>query len=178
MITKLDDARHLLENGRSDPSAVLPAIAELARSKVWQTREVAATLVVELSKRHPQAIAATCLEWARSTDEFLRRAAAEGLRGLASRRPELVWPVLESLRADEVLYVRKAVANVLRNAGKKHPQIVLDLAARWSKSPAPSTYWILREGLRKLGPEHRSAAEALLREAAPAPPLGPPTNKR
>jgi 3-methyladenine DNA glycosylase AlkC len=166
VVKKLDDARDLLENGRADPSAVLPAIAELATSKVWQTREVAATLLVELSKRHPEVIAAACLEWAASNDEFLRRAAAEGLRGLASRRPELVWPVLELLRADDVLYVRKAVANVLRNASSKQPHEVLALAERWSRPPVASTYWILREGLRKLGPEHRGAVEAILHEAA------------
>lgn len=117
---------------RKSPSAALPQLLKLAGNEEWQTREVAATAMVELGKRHSDAVLREASRWARNANPNVRRAASEGLRGIVQREPEKVRPVLEALRADPDRYVQKSVANVLRNASKKQLGFVLEL-----KSIAP-----------------------------------------
>lgn len=150
VIAKIGDIRRLLLQARIEPGPVFPAIRKLAASKQWQTREVAATAMVEISKRHPAAVLRTARLWAKDRDANVRRAASEGLRGLVKIDPRAVQPVLEILRADSESYVKKSVANVLRNASGKHPEFVIDVCAQWARSRHPDTNWIVKEGLRKL----------------------------
>ncbi|MEO7647592.1 MAG: HEAT repeat domain-containing protein [Gemmatimonadaceae bacterium] len=131
-ITKLADIEPLMVIARKSPSAALPQLLKLAGNEEWQTREVAATAMVELGKRHSDAVLREASRWARNANPNVRRAASEGLRGIVQREPEKVRPVLEALRADPDRYVQKSVANVLRNASKKQLGFVLEL-----KSIAP-----------------------------------------
>lgn len=150
MITRIANVPHLVPKGRADPKAAFPEVRSLAASGNWQEREVAATALVEISKKQADAVVAELLRWARDPDPNVRRAASEGLRDLARTTPDAVVSVLELLRADPALYVRKSVANVLRNAGKRHPGFVLDLCRRWAKVGDPHTDWVVKDGLRKL----------------------------
>ena len=106
MITKIADVPHLVPKGRVNPKAAFPEIRSLAASQSWQEREVAATALVEISKKRADAVVAELRRWARSRDPNIRRAASEGLRDLARKTPDVVVPVLELLLADPVLYVR------------------------------------------------------------------------
>ena len=150
MIAKIQDIKGLLDRGRRDPEAVFPELKRLAASDQWQTREVAATALVEIGKRHPAAVLELAGRWAKDRDTNIRRTASEGLRGIVKLDPEAVRPVLETLRADPELYVKKSVANVLRNASGKHPDFVLAICRQWSHSDSPHTWWIVKDGLRKL----------------------------
>ena len=67
--------------GRVEPDAVFPELRRLAASDQWQTREVAATALVQIGKRHPVAVLETARRWAKDHDANVRRAASEGLRG-------------------------------------------------------------------------------------------------
>lgn len=150
MIARIQDIKPLLAEARANPQAAFPAIRELAASEQWQTREVAATALVEIGKHHQVAVLRQARLWARDRNGNVRRAASEGLRGIVKVDPESVRPVLESLNADSDLYVRKSVGNVLRNASGKHAEFVLDLCRRWARSPDARTQWIVKDGLRKL----------------------------
>lgn len=165
MIVKLQDVKALLTTARSEPETAFPAIKKLAASDQWQTREVAATAMVEIAKRHPAVVLRHALKWAGDKDPNLRRAASEGLRGLVKADPDAVRPVIELLRADPELYVKKSVANVLRNASGKHPGFVLDLCRTWFRSPDPDTRWIVKDGLRKLKTSRPGDVAAILESA-------------
>lgn len=162
MIAKIHDIKELLARGRVEPEAVFPELRKLAASDQWQTREVAATALVEIGKRHPVAVLETAREWARDHDANIRRAASEGLRGIVKVDPQTVRPVLETLRTDPELYVKKSVANVLRNASGKHPEFVLSLCRQWARSSNPHTGWIVKDGLRKLKASRPSDVTAIL----------------
>jgi 3-methyladenine DNA glycosylase AlkC len=123
---------------------------------------VAATALVEIGKRHPAAVLQAALRWAKDRDANVRRAAIEGLRGIVKVSPEAVRPVLETLRADPALYVKKSVANVLRNASGKHPDFVLGVCRQWVRSSNPHTWWIVKDGLRKLKGSRPRDVAALL----------------
>jgi 3-methyladenine DNA glycosylase AlkC len=150
VIAKIQDIKDLLGRGRIEPAAVLPELRRLAASDQWQTREVAATALVEIGKRHPAAVLEVARRWAKDRDANVRRAASEGLRGIVKLDPEAVRPVLETLRADAELYVKKSVANVLRNASGKHADFVLAICRQWVRLGSPHTSWIVKDGLRKL----------------------------
>lgn len=150
MIAKIADVKDLVIKGRAEPGAVFGALRKLAASDQWQTREVAATAMVEIAKRHPAAVLNEALRRAKDADPNVRRAASEGLRGQVKVDPRSVQPVIELLRADADLYVKKSVANVLRNASGKHPEFVLEICGRWARSKDPHTQWIVKDGLRKL----------------------------
>src|SRR3954469_10379715 len=107
MIAKIADIKPLVALGRIRPKRVFPELRRLAANEEWQTREVAATALVEIGKKHPELVAANSAKWAKSSDPNIRRAASEGLRGIVKVRPDLVWPVLEMLSRDADLYVRK-----------------------------------------------------------------------
>ena len=150
MVSRISDVPDLVRDGRLKPATTFPKIRSLAASTSWQEREVAATALVEISKKQGDAVLAELRQWAKEQDSNVRRAASEGLRHLARHTPDAIVPILELLRSDEDLYVRKSVANILRNAGKNHPQFVLALCRRWAQVRDKHTDWIIRDGLRKL----------------------------
>lgn len=162
MVDKIADIRELLVRARTDPRPILRELRALAASERWQTREVAATGLVDVCKRHPDVVLHKAARWAASPDVNVRRAACEGLRGLVRVDPSAVRPVLESLRGDTELYVKKSVANLLRDASAKHPEFVLALCREWARSQSPDTRWIVKEGLRKLRTSHPREADAIL----------------
>ena len=162
MIAKIEDIKPLLKRGRAEPDAVVPELIELASSDHWQTREVAATALVELGKRHPGVVLRETRRWAKSEDPNVRRAASEGLRGIVKEDPQAVAPILETLRADPELYVKKSVANVLRNASAKHPDFVLGVCRRWARSKNRHTRWIVKDGLRRVKTMRPREAAAIL----------------
>jgi 3-methyladenine DNA glycosylase AlkC len=168
VISRIADIKPLLLVGRSDPAAVMLRLRELAASDDWQTREVAATALVEIGKRHPKAVLAEANHWAQDRDLKVRRAASEGLRGIVQRDPIGVRPILERLRADPERYVQKSVANVLRNASRTQPAFVLELCADWARSADPNTRWIVKEGLRKLTNSRRYEVVRILESFAPS----------
>ena len=55
-ITKVSDVSDLLTQARQSPSKSFPAILKLASSEDWKEREVAASLLVEASKKKPDEI--------------------------------------------------------------------------------------------------------------------------
>ena len=169
MIAKIDDIKPLLTRGRIEPEAVLADLLKLAASDQWQTREVAATALVEIGKRHPAAVLREAQRCAKSPDLNLGRVASEGLRGIVKVDPQAVRPVLEILRGDPELYVKKSVANVLRNASAKHPDFVLEVCREWAKSSSPHTGWIVKDGLRKLKNTRPREVASILAETTPGP---------
>ncbi len=162
MIVRIEDIRPLVARGRIEPEAVFPELRKLAASDQWQTREVAATALVEIGKRHPAPVLREAHRWAKARDSNVRRAASEGLRGVVKLDPRAVRPVLEMLRADPELYVQKSVANVLRNASAKHPDFVLGVCRQWARSSNPHTRWIVKDGLRKLKASRPREVAAIL----------------
>lgn len=168
MITKIADIEQLLTRGRTDPLSVFSELRRLAASDQWQTREVAATALVEIGKRHSSDVAKEARRWAADSDPNIRRAASEGLRGIIKQSPELVWPVLELLRADPNLYVKKSVANVLRNGSGRYPTEVLALCRKWVESRDTNTQWIVRDGLRKLRATRPADVELILADSPAA----------
>jgi 3-methyladenine DNA glycosylase AlkC len=163
VIVKIHDIKELLARGRIEPAAVSAELRKLAASDQWQTREVAATALVEISKRHPDAVLHQARRWAKDRDANIRRAASEGLRGMVKVDPQAVLPVLETLRGDPELYVKKSVANVLRNASGKYADFVLDVCRQWARSSNPHTQWIVKDGLRKLKASRPREVAAVIR---------------
>ena len=82
-ITKVSDVSDLLIQARQDPHKSFAAILKLANSEDWKEREVAATLLVEASKKNPDQIVLEMIRWADHTNPNVRRTASEGLRDVA-----------------------------------------------------------------------------------------------
>ena len=150
MITKVSDVRDLVKQAINDPRRSFPAILKLATSEDWKEREVAASVLVEASKKKPDDIVAEMILWADHANPNVRRTASEGLRDVARKNPGVVLPVIAKLKADPNLYVKKSVANVLRNAGNYRPDFVLSVCTEWAKGKNANTDWIIKDGLRKL----------------------------
>jgi 3-methyladenine DNA glycosylase AlkC len=150
VITKVSDVRDLVKQAINDPRRSFPAIMKLAASEDWKEREVAASVLVEASKKKPGDIVAEMILWADHANPNVRRTASEGLRDVARKNPGVVLPVIAKLKADPNLYVKKSVANVLRNAGNYHPDFVLSVCTEWAKERNANTTWIIKDGLRKL----------------------------
>ncbi len=163
MVTKVSDIKEVVRRGRSDPKSAFAELKQLAAASNWQTREVAATALVEIGKTDQDAVVREALRWAKDRDPNVRRAASEGLRGIVKVDPDAVRPVLELLRGDSELYVKKSVANVLRNASAKHADFVLHLCGQWVRSYNRDTQWIVKEGLRKLRATRAREVEKILR---------------
>ncbi|MFZ2490541.1 MAG: DNA alkylation repair protein [Thermoanaerobaculia bacterium] len=161
-IAKIADVPDLARDAMDDLGRALPRIRKLAASDGWTEREVAATVLVEVSRKKPDAVLEAMQAWARDRDPNIRRAASESMRSMARRDPMRVLPILEGLRADESLYVRKSVASMLRNASGKHPGFVLRVAQRWAKEFGPRTNRIIREGVKKLRRSHADEVAILL----------------
>jgi 3-methyladenine DNA glycosylase AlkC len=109
-------------------------------------REVAATALVEISKKQPDRVLAEMLIWSTDRDSNVRRPASEALRYLARKHPADALPVLENLKADSNLYLRKSVANVLRNAVNYNADFVLNVCSRWAALRDTNTNWIIKDG--------------------------------
>lgn len=150
MVTKVADVRDIVKTGIANPRKAFPKIKTLAKSEDWVNREVAATALVEISKRQPEKIVAEMLNWSREGNPNVRRTASEGLRHIARKQPATVLPVLEHLKGDSSLYVRKSVANVLRNAGNYDADFVLGVCSQWATARESNTNWIIKDALRKL----------------------------
>lgn len=160
-VTKLSDVSDILNQARADPCRAFPKILKLATSEDWKEREVAASILVEASKKKLDDILAEMILWADHLNPNVRRTASEGLRDAARKNPELVLPVIAKLKADPNLYVKKSVANVLRNAGNYHPEFVLRVCADWAKDRNANTAWIVKDGLRKLKANYAEKVEKI-----------------
>jgi 3-methyladenine DNA glycosylase AlkC len=161
-ISRASDIPELLRDAVADLQRALPRIRKLAASSDWKEREVAATILVEASRKNPEEVLEAMDAWAGDADANVRRAASESLRGLARRDPTKILRILDRLNDDESLYVRKSVASMLRNASRKHADVVLQVARRWSREASPRTSWIVREGLKKLRASHPNEVSRLL----------------
>ena len=76
MIARIADINALVAQGRLHPASAFAESERLAQGDQWQTREVAATALVEIGKKHLQAVAATALRWSASADpDFAARRA-------------------------------------------------------------------------------------------------------
>jgi 3-methyladenine DNA glycosylase AlkC len=166
MITKASDVKHIIEKAIRDPQQSFPAIMELACSEDWKEREVAATILVEASKKKSGEVIPEMILWADHLDPNVRRTASEGLRGVARKNPELVLPVLTKLKNDPHTYVKKSVANVLRNAGNYHPEFVMRVCEEWATEASPHTAWIIKDSLKKLRGEYTERVEEIVASAA------------
>ena len=100
MVTKLSDVTDIVRRTIDGRRESFPAILKLASSKDWKEREVAATILVEASKKRPSEIIAEMILWADNSNPSVRRTASEGLRDIARRQPELVLSVIAKLKAE------------------------------------------------------------------------------
>jgi 3-methyladenine DNA glycosylase AlkC len=162
VVTKVSDVRDLVKQAINDPRKSFPSILKLATSEDWKKREVAASVLVEASKKKPGDIVAEMILWAEHANPNVRRTASEGLRDVARKNPGLVLPVIAKLKADPNLYVKKSVANVLRNAGNYHPEFVLSVCTEWARGRDANTTWIIKDGLRKLKAKYADKVEKII----------------
>jgi len=162
MVTKASDVKHIIAVAIRDSEQGFRSIMELARSEDWKEREVAATILVEVSKMKPDEVIAEMLLWADHSDTNVRRTASEGLRDIARKNPGSVLPVIEKLKGDSNPYVKKSVANVLRNAGNYHPEFVLRTCGEWAQERNNQTAWIIRDALRKLKVKYPVKVEEII----------------
>lgn len=162
MTTKVSEVKHIVEKGIRNPKSAFPEIRKMAESDDWKVREVAATVLVEISKKRVDEVVREMMLWANDTNPNVRRTSSEGLRNLARKNPEKVLPVIEKLKTDENLYVKKSVANVLRNASRYNPDFVLALCKKWADVKNKNTNWIIKDGLRKLKESHSKQVSGIL----------------
>jgi 3-methyladenine DNA glycosylase AlkC len=162
MVSKVSDVQQIVKSGIAEPRRSFPAIKTLAASQDWQEREVAATALVEISKKKPDEVVAEMLIWSDDLDPNIRRTASEGLRDIARKSPSQVLPVLEKLNADPSLYVRKSVANVLRNVSRRNPDFALQVCRRWAAQGNSNTNWIIKDGLKKLKETQPKEVEGII----------------
>jgi len=162
MITKVSDIRPLVKRGIENPKKAFGEIKKLAASKDWKVREVAATALVEISKKKSEEVIKEAFRWAKNKDENIRRAASEGLRDIARKNPEKVLPVIEELKSDKNLYVKKSVANILRNASRKSLDFTFRVCQKWAKLKNPDTNWIIKAGMKKLSKEQQDKLKSLI----------------
>jgi 3-methyladenine DNA glycosylase AlkC len=165
MVTKVSDVKNLVKLGITEPKQAFPNIKQLAQSNDWKAREVAATCLVEISKRRATEVIQEMLHWADDSNPNIRRTASEGLRDVSRKNPDAVLPVIEKLKTDDNLYVKKSVANVLRNASRYDPRFVFELCKKWALLGNPNTNWIIKDGIKKLSPEQQKETISLLKRA-------------
>ena len=152
--TKVEEVKNLVELG----------IKQLAQSDDWKVREVAATCLVEISKKKTDEVIQEMVHWADDGNPNVRRTSSEGLREAARRNPDKVLPVIEKLKKDDNLYVKKSVANVLRNASRYDPNFVFELCQKWALLENPNTNWIIKDGIKKLSPEQQKEILSLIKK--------------
>jgi len=163
VVTKVEEVKNLVELGIKVPNEAFPKIKQLAQSDDWKVREVAATCLVEISKRRRQEVLAEMTGWVEQKDANIRRASVEGLRGIARKYPEAVFPILEKAKTEDNLYVKQAVAHILREASKRNSQFVLDLCQKWAVLNNPNTNWIIKDVIKKLSAEQQKEILSLLK---------------
>ena len=137
----------------------------MAQSDDWKVREVAATCLVEISKKKTDEVIQEMMHWADGGNPNVRRASSEGLRNAARRNPDKVLSVIEKLKKDDNLYVKKSVANVLRNASRYNPNLVFELCQKWALLGNPNTNWIIKDGIKKLPPKQQKEILSLIKRA-------------
>lgn len=162
MVTKVSEVKNIVNKGIINPQAVFLEIKKMAQSGDWQTREVAATVLVEISKKKTAEVVKEMTKWAGNADPNVRRTASEGLRDVARKNPNKVLLIIEQLKNDNNLYVKKSVANILRNISRKSPELALSLCKKWATVKNPNTNWIIKDGLRKLKESHSKEVAAIL----------------
>jgi 3-methyladenine DNA glycosylase AlkC len=163
MVTKVEEVKNLVELGIKQPEAAFPKIRQLAHSDDWKVREVAATCLVEISKKKSDEVIQGMVCWADDSNPNVRRTSSEGLRDVARRNPDKVLSVIEKLNEDNNLYVKKSVANVLRNASRYNPNLVFELCQKWALPGNPNTNWIIKDAIKKLPPEQQKEILSLLK---------------
>jgi len=164
MVTKVEEVKNLVELGIKQPEAAFPKIKQLAQSDDWKAREVAATCLVEISKKKTNEVIQEMLHWADDGNPNVRRTSSEGSRAIARRSLDKVLPVIEKLNKDNSLYVKKSVANVLRNASRYNPNFVSKLCQKWALLDNQNTNWIIKDGIKKLSPEQQEEVLSLIKK--------------
>lgn len=152
MVTKVSQVKDIVQKGIQNPRSVFNTIKKMAANSDWKIREVAATALLEISKKKPEEVIIEMKVWTKDKDENIRRCASESLRDVARNNPKAVFFVVEQLKNDESLYVKKSVANVLRNAGRYDPDFVFELCKKWLKVKDKNTDWIIKDGMKKCKP--------------------------
>jgi hypothetical protein len=72
VVAKVSDVSDLLTQARQNPHKSFPAILKFATSEDWKEREVAASLLVEASKKKPDEIVAEMIRWADHSNPNVR----------------------------------------------------------------------------------------------------------
>jgi len=165
MATKVSDVKNLVKLGITEPKEAFPKIKKLAQSDDWKMREVAASCLVEISRKRTDEVLQEMLLRADDSYPNVRRTSSEGLRDVARRNPDKVLRVIDKLKADDNLYVKKSVANVLRNASRYDPHFIFELCKKWALLDNPNTNWIIKDGVKKLPPEQQKEIMSLLKRA-------------
>jgi len=165
MATKMSDVKNLVKLGITEPKKAFPKIKKLAQSDDWKMREVAASCLVEISRKKTNEVIQEMVCWADDGNPNVRRTSSEGLRDVARRNPDKVLPMIEKLKTDDNLYVKKSVASVLRNASRYDPRFVFELCKKWALLDNPNTNWIIKDGIKKLPPEQQKEIMSLLKSA-------------
>jgi len=98
MVTKVSEVGDIVEKGIANPKAVFSRIRKMAGSDDWKVWEVAATALVEISKKRADEVVQEMICWADDSDPNVRRTASEGLRDVARKNPEKVLPIIEKLK--------------------------------------------------------------------------------
>ncbi len=164
MITKVSEVKNIVEKGIKNPQDVFPEIKKMAESNDWQIREVATSVLVEIGKKKRVEVIKEMEEWARSLDANIRRTSIESLRYVCRLDPEAVLPILERLKSDNALYVEKAVAHILREISKKNPDFVYNLCQQWTSLKNKNTFWIIKDGIKKLSIDEQKELKSLLND--------------
>ncbi|MFH0864111.1 MAG: HEAT repeat domain-containing protein [Candidatus Gottesmanbacteria bacterium] len=163
MLTKASDLKEIIEKGIKTPKTVFPEIKILAADVRWEIREVAATILSEMSKKRQEAVINEMIFWSKDQDENIRRTSIESLRYVCRNSPDSIRPILEILSKDKALYVKKAVAHILREISKKSPDFVYSLCKVWAGFNNKNTDWIIKDGMKKLNKEKEMELISLLK---------------
>ncbi len=113
MVNKLSDVSDIVKQTINDPGQSFPAIMKLATSEDWKEREVAATILVEGSKKKPGDIVAEMILWADHANPNVRRTASEG------RNANTAWIIKDGLRKLKAKYPEK-VEKIITTQSVKH----------------------------------------------------------
>jgi len=90
MATKVSDVKNLVKLGIIEPNEAFPKIKQLAQSNDWKVREVAATCLVEVSKRRTTEVIQEMLHWA-DDNLYIKRSVANVLRNASRYDPRFVF---------------------------------------------------------------------------------------
>ncbi len=159
---KDSDLKDIIRKGIENPRNSFPEIKTLAKNDHWEVREIAATILSEMSKKRQEEVIKEMGLWSKDKDENVRRTSVESLRQICRLNPNSVLTILEEVNRDESLYVKKAVAHILREISKKNPDFVYNLCKEWAGFNDKNTDWIIKDGIRKLDKEKQLELISLL----------------